>query len=202
MLVFLGLFLLSTLATADLAAVSCPAQASCTGFVGSIASALKGYPQASTFCSDKFPVPSQTCTSVAPTLTITVTAVAATATTTVATNTITDTASTITNTATITVTPTITTTTVETDSETDTTTVTATITSYQSAINKRDRHGERGGDPRSSKLKSLQSEASSFVGAVCTCLETPASTTATITPTTNTTVTPTVTTRVTQTTTR
>ncbi|KAM0707357.1 hypothetical protein Q7P35_004002 [Cladosporium inversicolor] len=119
--------------------------------------------------------------------------------TTVATSTVTSTVATTTVTAQAapsTTTPIVTSTETNTITENTTPTVTSTVTvrvnAQPAAL------AARAVDPSSSQLSSLiKSQASSFVGAVCTCIETPASTTVTTTPTSVTSITATSTSSVT-----
>ena len=82
------LILLCSHACISLATASCPLAVSCKGLTATVASALKAYPPAQTFCSRKFPVPGRTCTSTAPQVTTTTTAGTSTVTMNVATTTI------------------------------------------------------------------------------------------------------------------
>ncbi|UPX21042.1 uncharacterized protein EKO05_0011248 [Ascochyta rabiei] len=133
------------------------------------------YPPAQTFCSSKFPVPVQTSTIVAPTQTR---------------------AQTVYITATTTGTATVTTT-YSTSTSTLTTHETATIT-FETTTTITVPYAKRA-DPTSDKWKSILSQASAFVGAVCTCIEKPKTTSVTTTPTVTATTTATTTVSITTT---
>jgi hypothetical protein len=50
------LVLLGGISSTGLALGTCPSQTACKGITGAVATALKGYAPAETFCSTKFPV--------------------------------------------------------------------------------------------------------------------------------------------------
>lgn len=162
----------------DLAAcTTCPGSLCKGGPPAALAAVLQGYPAAQTFCSSKHPVPGQTCTSIAPTTTVYSTIATSSSATIVETQTFAATAPTTTITSTISVTPTVTVTQSNTATAAETDYVITTV--FQNANQKRNARG----DIRASWLSSLRTKASVFVGSVCTCLETPASTIVTSTPT-------------------
>jgi hypothetical protein len=82
------LILLGSLSSTGLAVATCPSQTTCKGATGTIATALKGYAPAETFCSSKYPVPRQTCMSTAAATTLFSTVATSTLTVTVATDTV------------------------------------------------------------------------------------------------------------------
>ncbi|CAN9081348.1 unnamed protein product [Alternaria sp. RS040] len=161
----------------------------CKGGIPAIAAAiLTKYEPAETFCSSAYPLPKITFTKTASTSTVTTTVATVSPTTTVATVTATITPSTETITVTSdTVTESVTTT-VDTTTFTEyveaTTTSTSTFYSV-SIIQKRDEDNqlvERHNPQAASHWASVQKQAKSFVGSVCTCLETPVTVSATTTP--------------------
>ncbi|KAF3033883.1 hypothetical protein E8E12_002739 [Didymella heteroderae] len=134
------------------------------GLYADIGKAISSYPPAQTYCSFKFPVPAQTTTIAAPTSTLTSTVL--TTTTTTGTTTVTSTVATTTTSYTATM--------------LSTTTITTTITFFLA---------KRGADPTAEWWKSVLLQASAFVGAICTCIKKPKTSTVTITPLTSTTTT-------------
>ncbi|RYO56484.1 hypothetical protein AA0116_g8425 [Alternaria tenuissima] len=168
----------------------------CKGGIPAIAAAiLTKYQPAETFCSSAYPLPKITSTKTASTSTVTTTVATVSPTTTAATVTATITPSTETVTVTSdTVTESVTTT-VDTTTFTEyvEATTTSTSTFYTiSIIQKRDEDNQlvESHDPQAaSHWASVQKQAKSFVGSVCTCLETPVTVSATTTPLTTTSVT-------------
>ncbi|KAL1799802.1 hypothetical protein ACET3X_000144 [Alternaria dauci] len=164
------------------------------GIPAVVAAVLTGHNPAETFCSSAYPLPKITSTRTTSTSIVTTTVATISPTTTVATVTDTITPST----ETVTVTSATVTESVSTTVDTTTftqyveATTTSTSTFYTiSIIQKRDADNqlvERTNPKAASQWASVQKQAKSFVGSVCTCLETPVTVSATTTPLTTTSV--------------
>jgi hypothetical protein len=102
------LIAVGSLIPSTLAIATCPTPTTCKGLSGTVATAIKSYAPAQTFCSSKYPVPQKTCTSVAPAVVLTSTVATSTAISTVAITTVTAQAAPFTSTFTDTTTPIVT----------------------------------------------------------------------------------------------